>query len=89
VASALRALDDYNDPWCSEYCGMANWLLTTPADITPGSTLPFRGLGHVTSDHDAAAEHMLGYIHAHPIRIEASLSTAAHHPPTSSRSFGT
>ena len=41
-------------------------LLTTGPDITPGSTLLFRGLGHVTSDHETAAEHIMGYIHAHP-----------------------
>ncbi len=45
----------HHEPWYSEYCGMAKWLLTTGPDITPGSTLVFRGLGHVTSDHDAAA----------------------------------
>ncbi len=48
----------HNEPWYCEYCGMANWLLTTGPDITPGSTLLFRGRGHVTFDHEAAAEHM-------------------------------
>ncbi len=27
----------HNQPWYSEYCGMANLLLTTGPDITPGS----------------------------------------------------
>jgi hypothetical protein len=39
---------------------------TGTADITPGSTLLFRGLRHVNPDHEAASEHILGYIHAHP-----------------------
>ncbi len=56
---ALRYKEDapgHNEPWYGECCGMANWLLTTGPDITPGSTLLFRGFGHVTSDHEAAAK---------------------------------
>ncbi len=45
---------------------MANWLLITGAAITPGTTLVCRGLGHVTPEHEDTAEHLLGYIHAHP-----------------------
>ena len=55
----------HTDPWYGEYCGMAGWLLITGADITPATTLVSRGLGHVTPDHEDAAEHLLGYIHAH------------------------
>ena len=56
----------HTEPWYSEYCDMANWLLVTGTDITPATTLVSRGLGHVTPDHEDAAEHLLGYIHAHP-----------------------
>ncbi len=31
----------HNQPWYSDYCVLANWLLTTGPDITPGSTLLF------------------------------------------------
>ena len=67
-ADPLRSLDDqpsHNENWYSEYCGMLNWLLVTGADITPGSTLIMRGLGHVTPMYEAAAAHMLGYISVH------------------------
>jgi hypothetical protein len=39
---------------------MATWLLITGADITPGSTMVFRGLGRVTPDnHCDENEHCL------------------------------
>ncbi len=65
---ALRYKQDapgHQEPWDGEFCGMINWLLITGADITPGSTLVCHGLGHVTPDHEDAAGHLLGYIHAH------------------------
>jgi hypothetical protein len=58
---------------------MANWLLNIGSDLSPGSTRLFRGLGHVTSDHEAAAdEHMPGYIHAH---ADLSITFECRTPP--------
>ncbi len=67
---------------------MANWLLTTRPDITPGSAQLFRGLGHITSNHQAVAEHILGYVHAHPdlgITFKLLQPLGAEHQPSRSR----
>ena len=63
----LRNLDDLpavDAPWYPVFCGQLGWLLLTCPDLTPASTMLFRGLNHVTPAHVAAAEHILGYISA-------------------------
>ena len=61
----LRNLDDLaaiDAPWYPVFCGQLGWLLLTCPDLTPASTMLFRGLNHVTPAHVASAEHILGYI---------------------------
>ena len=69
-ANALSKIPDdapeHNDPWYSEFCGMLNWLLLTGPEITPSAVLLFRGLGHITPQHEKAAAHLLGYLDMNP-----------------------
>ena len=61
----LGGLPAENPSWYAEFCGQINWLQATGADITPSVTHLSRGLGHVTKLHEAAAEHLLGYLSTH------------------------
>ena len=69
-ANALSKIPDdapeHCELWYSEYCGMLNWLLLTGPELVPSAIILFRGLGHVTPDHEIGAAHLIGYVDSHP-----------------------
>jgi hypothetical protein len=70
---------------------MANWLLTTGSDpdIIPGSTLLFRGVGHVTSDDEAAAASGISHRVSWSFKVQTIVAANPYHSEVIAFSNGT